>query len=65
MEDLFYVVTMKTRTDKTLYLASDYGDSCKWIFDKDEAIWFETYSEAKDFCEKYFKDFRDYIIEEV
>ncbi len=64
MNDLFYVITMISGTNTKLYLASDIGNKCKWIFDREEAIWFETYTEAKDFCNKYFKNFSDYIIED-
>lgn len=63
MDDIFYVVTMKTCNNKKLYLACDIGNSCKWIFDKSEACWYNTYKEAEDFCKSYFKNFKNYIIE--
>ena len=63
MDDVFYVITMKTSNGKKLYLACDIGNSCKWIFNKSEACWYNTYKEAEDFCKSYFKNFKNYIIE--
>ena len=65
MNDEYYVITMESRTGATLYLGADVGDKCTWIFKKDDAIWFETETEAITFAESYFKTFKNYRIDTV
>lgn len=63
--DYFTIVTMKTKTNKTLFLMEGQGKTCSWTFDKEEAIWFPNEAEAEKFCKKYFKNFKDYEIETI
>ena len=60
---IFYRITMNTYNNKKLYLKASIGNSCEWTFNKEEAIWFETDKEAKEFCDIYFKNFNKYEIE--
>lgn len=64
MNEVFFRIITKTRSDKTLYLKAGEGKSCKWDFDKNEAIWFNTFSQAEKFANTYFKNFKNYIIQE-
>lgn len=64
-KEYFYIITMKTKENTKLYLAADIGNSCKWLFDKNESIWFETYQDAEKFSNQYFKNFNKYTIEEI
>lgn len=63
MPEIFYRVTMTTYNGKKLYLKAD-TINCTWEFSNKDAIWFETEKEAKEFCNKYFKNFKNYEIEE-
>lgn len=63
MEDIFFRIIMKTKDGKTLYLKAGIGKSCKWDFDKNEAIWFETLNQAENFVNTYFKNFKNYTIQ--
>lgn len=56
------VITMKTKEGKTLYLSEDRVTKqdkliCKWTFNKQEALGFETEKEAENFAKDYFKNF--------
>lgn len=56
------VITMKTKEGKTLYLSEDRLTKqdkliCKWTFNKQEALGFETEKEAENFAKDYFKNF--------
>lgn len=63
--DDFSIITMKTKTDRTLYAKAGHGKSIEWTFDKQDAIWFQTEEEAEKFCKNYFKNFKDYEIETI
>lgn len=63
--DDFSIVTMKTKTEKKLYLKSGKGNAVEWTFDKQDAIWFQTEEEAEKFCKNYFKNFKNYEIETI
>lgn len=59
------VITMKTKEGKTLYLSEDKVLNnnkllCKWTFNKNEALGFETEKEAENFAKDYFKNFNDW-----
>ena len=61
------VITMKTKEGKTLYLSEDkwVGKNqekllCKWTFNKQEALGFETEKEAENFAKDYFKNFTNW-----
>lgn len=59
------VITMKTKEGKTLYLSEDKILKsnkllCKWTFNKNEALGFETEKEAENFAKDYFKNFNDW-----
>ena len=60
--EIFSRVYMELKTGKKLYLVAGVGKSCKWG-DKENAIWFDTEKEALDFCNGYFKNFRDFKVE--
>ena len=64
MEEIFYEITMNTKGGKPLHLAADNGNSCKWVFDRTNSIWFNTLEEAQKFAKQYFKNFKNYNIEE-
>ena len=40
-DNIFYAITMQTKTDKTLYLMS-CNEEFKWTFDYEEGLWFNT-----------------------
>ena len=63
--DLFYVVCMKTHKGSLIYLGAGKGNSANWVFDVNEAIWFETDSEAEKFAYGYFKNFDKWFIKEI
>lgn len=65
MGEYFNIITMKTKTGRTLYAKAGHGKSIEWTFDKQDAIWFQTEEEAEKFCKNYFKNFKDYEIETV
>lgn len=65
MLEEFFIITMKTNKDRTLYLESNIGNSCKWTFNKEDAIWFNTSFDAERFCTRYFKNFKNYKIEPI
>lgn len=61
------VIKMQTKEGKNLYLAEDklIGKNkkkllCKWTFDKNEALGFETEKQANDFAKDYFKNFKNW-----
>lgn len=59
------VITMKTKEGKTLYLSEDRVTKqdkliCKWTFNKQEALGFETEKEAENFAKDYFKNFTNW-----
>ncbi len=64
MENIFFRIITRTQSGKKLYLKAGVGKSCKWDFNKNEAIWFDTLNQAEKFADTYFKNFRNYIIEE-
>ena len=66
----FYRITMRTKNGKKLYLTEDkwVGKKaekllCKWVFEKNNALWFESLENAKQFTKDYFKNFVNYEIE--
>lgn len=63
-DNIFYAITMQTKTDKTLYLMS-CNEEFKWTFDYEEGLWFNTENEAKKFANEYFKRFKNWKIKEV
>ena len=60
----FNIITMETYDGKKLYLKAGIGNSCEQAFNKNEVIWFETYTEAENFARQYFKNFNNYKIED-
>ena len=59
----FFRITMQTKTNKKLFLMANDFYTCKWTFNKTECIWFETLNECINFCNSYFKKFKNYHIE--
>ena len=49
IDEYFNIITMKTKTDRTLYAKAGHGKSIEWTFDKQDAIWFQTEEEAEKF----------------
>ena len=62
MENLVYIICMKCKTDKLAYLGPDVGDSANWVFTINESIWFKNYTDAENYANKYFKNFKDWFI---
>lgn len=63
--DIFYIICMKCRNNHIAYLAEGKGNASNWIFNKSEAYWFETEKEAREYANIYFKNFKDWFIEEL
>ena len=66
----FYVISMKTKNGKTLYLKTkenNYSDKvlCEWCFDYNNAIWFDTINDLENFANKYFKGFNNWNIKTI
>ena len=61
----FTVICMKTKNDKTLYLGEGHGKALNWVFDVNEAIWFETQDEVSKFAQNYFKTFQDWFLQDI
>lgn len=65
-DNVFYTITMQTKSDKTLYLMCDnINGGFKWTFDYEDSIWFNTENEANNFASDYFKNFHNWKIKEV
>lgn len=67
MKEIFYIITMKTKANKTIYLFANEKNNGKveWCFRKKDAIWFETFRDAERFAKNYFKNFNNWVIEEI
>ena len=63
MED-FYIITMKTNKDKKLYL-SVWDGKPEWTFNKSKACFWDFEDQALDFAKRWFKNFKDWEVEEV
>ena len=68
--ETFYRIVMRTKDGKKIYLTEnkwigkDGGKlNCKWCFEKNNALWFNSLEQAKKFSEDYFTNFRNYEIE--
>ena len=64
MTEQFSLVTMQTKNGKTIYLG-EQGNSFGWVFDYNNALWFNTNEEAERFAIDYFKNFKDWEVKEV
>ena len=71
--DLMYVITMKAKSGKTLYLRhikdiykrnGEITEICKWVTDRNESTYFETEKKAREYAENYFKNFKNWEITE-
>lgn len=60
----FVVITMLTKTDKTLYLEMIDGKAV-WTFNKADACYFEHITQAEKFAKKWFKHFNGWNIEPI
>lgn len=69
MREEFVAIYMINKKGRKMYLkASDRpskGVVCEWTFDYDEAIWFNTDSEAEKFAKSYFKSFDKWAVVDV
>lgn len=69
MNNEFYVITMQTKNDKTLYLKEKDTNNdiilCEWGFDYNNAIWFDTIDSLEKFAKSYFKNFNKWGIKVV
>ena len=63
IDNIFYAIVMKTKTDKKIYLKEGKNNNYEWTFDRDECIWFETDTQAKEFSNNYFKNFKNWFVE--
>ena len=59
-----YIVTMLTKTGKVVYLSMCDGKPT-WTFNKSDACWWDTVPMAENFCKSWFKNFKDWRIEEI
>lgn len=64
MEETFYLITMTSKNNKTLYLG-EQGKKLGWSFNYNEGLWFNFYSEAENFAKDYFKHFDKWEIKEI
>lgn len=60
----WYVISMKTKNNKIIYLGEGKNNNLEWTFDRDESIWFENEYQAKDFATDYFINFDKWFIQE-
>jgi len=60
----WYVIAMKTKTEKTIYLKEGTNNNLEWTFDRNEGIWFELEEQAEKLAKDYFKGFDKWFIEE-
>ena len=60
----YILVTMITKNNKKLYF-TDKGNGYGWTFYKSNALWFDTETNAQDFCKNYFKNFSKYNFEKL
>lgn len=62
----FFVITMLVGNKHKVYLGADSTNDKRMIWTtKDESVWFESEKDAKDFAEHYFKNFKNYNIENL
>lgn len=59
-----FVITMKTKNGKTLYLYSNDAEKFEWTFDMEKAYADDCYSSIEKFAKNYFKHFNNWCIEE-
>ena len=64
MTQQFSLISTQTRNGKTIYLG-EKGNSFGWVFDYNEALWFNTNEEAERFAIDYFKNFKNWEIKDV
>lgn len=62
-EVLGSIITMKTKSGKTLYLSMQNANPT-WVFNKSEVCVFDTDNQAEKFAKGWFKNFKGYIIED-
>lgn len=60
----WYVISMKTKNDKVIYLKEGKNNNLEWTFNRGESIWFENEYQAKDFANGYFINFDKWFIQE-
>lgn len=65
MKDIFYVISMLTKTNKIIYLKSNIGNSMEWTFDIQESVQFERQADAEEFAKHYFKNFKNYKVTQI
>lgn len=61
----FEVITMITKNNKKLYFSSLDNGQFSWQFSNKKALCFNTVEQAKSFAKHYFKNFKDWKIEET
>lgn len=57
----FYIITTTNR-NSTFFLKAGKGKNCVWDDSQEEAIWFNTLTEAEEFAKYYFKEFKNWRI---
>lgn len=63
--EIFYVITMNTKSNKRIYLKEGKNNSYEWTFDREQAIWFELEEQANMFASDYFKNFKEWYITDL
>lgn len=66
----FYIISMKTKNGKTLYLKAkenEYNNKMlyEWCFNYNNAIWFDAINDLENFANKYFKGFNNWNIKTI
>ena len=64
MTEQFSLITTQTKNGQTIYLG-EQGNSFGWVFDYNNALWFNTNEEAKRFATDYFKNFKNWKVKEI
>lgn len=60
----FYMITIKTKNGKKLFL-SVWNGKPEWTFNKNLACFWDFDDKALDFAKRWFKNFKDWKVEEV
>lgn len=61
--ELFYIITMQTRTGKTLYI-SMWSGKPTWTFNRNEICIWDDKETANKFAKKWFKKFTGWKVKE-
>lgn len=62
--EIFYVITMKTKTGKSMFLSLWEGTP-KWTFDFNKSCYWDSEEVAERFAKRWFKTFKDWKVKEI